>query len=264
MRLVISASVGRIPQPDMGLRAAEAAVTFLKRVAKLRSALCKHHPAGEDSPRDTLTHWMIRSVSAVGDASLTPMAAVAGAIADAVADFLAERGMTKVIINNGGDIAIRLRDTEPVRVGIRPEIDRQEGTHILSLDGEESAWGVATSGLGGRSLSRGVASAVTVIARKAALADAAATAIANASFIRDPCVVQRPAREIDPETDIPELPVTIRVGPLNRAKKARALSGAMEKANRLIQGGLVHGAMITVQGETAMTPFFRNRLTACG
>ena len=119
---------------------------------------------------------------------------------------------------------------------------------------------MTTSGLGGRSLTRGVASAATVIAETASMADAAATAIANASFVEDEQVIQRPAEEIDPETDIAELPVTIKVGPLSEETKAMAVSKAIERAEQLIEKDIILGAYVAVQGKVAMTRFFQERL----
>jgi hypothetical protein len=114
--------------------------------------------------------------------------------------------------------------------------------------------------MGGRSLTRGVASAVTVIAGRCSLADAAATAVANASFVEDPHVVQRPAGELDPNTDILGLPVTVKVGPLSEEKRRIAISRAMERVEGLVQKGIIFGALVAVQGRVTMTDFFRQRL----
>jgi ApbE superfamily uncharacterized protein (UPF0280 family) len=92
------------------------------------------------------------------------------------------------------------------------------------------------------------------------VADAAATAIANASLVADPAVVQRPAEEIDPDTDIAGVPVTVKVGPLSDLNKSMALSQAMEKANELLRRRVIIGAYVVVQGKTAMTDFFQTRL----
>ena len=154
---------------------------------------------------------------------------------------------------------IRLQGVEPATVGIRPEIGSNAIAGVIMLDSSLPSWGVATSGLGGRSLTTGVASAATVIARRAALADAAATAIANASLVADPAVVQRPAEEIDPATDLAGVPVTVEVGPLSDRKKSIALSQAMEKSKELLQRRAIMGAYVVVQGKTAMTDFFQAR-----
>jgi hypothetical protein len=133
---------------------------------------------------------------------------------------------------------------------------------VIQLDPDRPSWGIASSGLGGRSLTRGIASAVTIIAEKASIEDAAATSIANASFIQDEQVIQRPAEEIDPDTDIPGIPVTVSVGPLSKEKKTRALSSAMEKTAELVQKQIISGAFVAIDGAFSMTDFFWQRLVA--
>lgn len=260
MRLVISASVGKVPQPEMGKRAAEESFKYLEQVAHLRGLLGKRHTEIPENFGDSIAGKMIRSVLAVGDKDLTPMAAVAGTIADAVADFLFKRGMTRVVVDNGGDVAVRLLGDASVTVGIRQKVDDQEISNVIALDSRSSSWGVTTSGLGGRSLTRGVASAATVISESASMADAAATAIANASFVKDEQVLQQLAEEIDPETDIEGLPVTVKVGPLSEETKAMAVSKAMERSGQLIEKDIILGAYVAVQGKVAMTRFFKQRL----
>jgi ApbE superfamily uncharacterized protein (UPF0280 family) len=260
MRVVISAAIGKVPQSEMAMKAAEASFEYLERIARFRGLLGRKQSDISPDIEDPLVLKMIRSVLAVGDPELTPMAAVAGTIGDGIADFLFERGMTKVVVDNGGDVSLRLQGVQPARVGIRPNIGTNAIAGVLTLDSSFPSWGVATSGLSGRSLTRGVASAATVVARQAAMADAAATAIANASLVADPTVVQRPAEEIDPDTDIPGVPVTVKVGALSDLKKSMALSQAMGKANELLRRRVIMGAYVVVQRRTAMTDFFRTRL----
>lgn len=260
MRLVISAAVGKVTQRETAVQAAETSFTYLERIARLRGVLSRRMDEIPKDLEDSLGLQMVRSVLAVGDEDLTPMAAVAGTIADAVADYLFARGMSKVVVDNGGDVAVRLRRGASVRVGIRPEVGRQDITVVIALDSRSGSWGVTTSGFGGRSLTRGVASAVTVIARSASVADAASTAIANASFVTDDGVIQRRAEEIEPQTDLVGLPVTVKVAQLAQEKKIRAVSNAIKRAEALIDKDIIFGAFVAVQGEVAMTRFFRDCL----
>ncbi len=260
MRLLTTAAVGGIPQPDEAARASKEAFVYLERLAGLRHELKRRPGDGPWESSDPLAEEMFRSVSAIGDEDLTSMAAVAGTIADGVADFLLGRGMTRIVVDNGGDVAVRLKGNESVRVGVRPEVDRERGSHILVLGPGSPSWGIATSGLGGRSLTRGVASGAVVIARSASLADAAATAVANASFIPDSRVIQRPAEEIDPDTDIPGVPVTVNVEPLDDEARDAALAAAMSKVDELLERRVISGALVAVQGKIAMTSFLRERL----
>jgi uncharacterized protein len=260
MRLVIDARVGKVPQPQQALRAADEAVRFLEGVARARPFLGRDYRSLTPQVTDPLALKMIASIRAVGDADLTPMAAVAGTIADAVADFLFERGMTRVLVDNGGDVAVRCCDGAPVTVGIRPQVESKSISHAIVLGPERTAWGIATSGLGGRSLTRGVLEAATVVAADASLADAAATAVANASYVEDSAVVQVAAEAIDPRTDIAGLRVTAGVGPLPESIKNQAVHHAIRRAEKLIDDNIVLGAFVACQGRTAMTRFIAERL----
>ena len=260
MRLVISASIGKVVQTKTALRAAEESYGFLERVARHRKFLGRQFLETREQIRDPLALKMISSVLQIGDKDLTPMAAVAGTIADEVADFLFELGMTKVVVDNGGDVAIRADREDPVTVGIRPDVNDRAVSYVIGLDPDLRSHGVATSGLGGRSLTRGIASAATVVARTASLADAAATAVANASFLEDEQVFRRPAEEIDPYTDIVGLDITVKVGPLSEEMKSRAVSQSIRRAEDLVQQGVILGAFVAVQGMHGMTRYFKDRL----
>jgi len=260
MRLVISAGIGKVVQTKVALRAAEESFGFLERVARHRKFLGRHFLESREDIKDPLVLKMITSVVIVGDEDLTPMAAVAGTIADEVADFLFEYGMTKVVVDNGGDVAIRADRENPITVGIRPDVNDREIACVIGLDPALRSHGVATSGLGGRSLTRGIASAATVIARTASLADAAATAVANASLLEDEQILRRRAEDLDPYTDIAGLDITVRVGPLSEQKKSRAVSQAIRRAEDLVRREVILGAFVAVQGVHGMTKYFKDRL----
>src|SRR5206468_3910445 len=112
---------------------------------------------------------------------ITPMAAVAGAVAEEIlAVMTAAARLARAYVNDGGDIALHLGEGEKFVVGMvqRPESPSLFGT--LTLDSRMPVRGIATSGWRGRSFSLGIADSVTVLADRAAAADAAATIIANA------------------------------------------------------------------------------------
>jgi ApbE superfamily uncharacterized protein (UPF0280 family) len=197
---------------------------------------------------------MIRSTQQMGDSGLTPLAAVAGAVSDEVADFLKARGGYRVIVNNGGDIALRLRERETVRVGIRLDVQTKGCPHRLIVDGKASIDGIATSGLGGRSFTKGVASAAVSIASSAAHADVGATVLANSTAIEDPNVETERAEKIYPDTDIPGQYVVTRVGEIGERKIAEALENGLRTASRLVEKGLIKGAIIAVKGRVRWTP----------
>ncbi len=106
-----------------------------------------------------------------------PMAAVAGAVAQAVAVPLLRRAET-VIVENGGDLFIRA--PEPVTVGIYAGDGSPFRNRLaIRVDASDGLGICTSSGTVGPSLSFGRADAVVAIALDAARADAAATAIAN-------------------------------------------------------------------------------------
>jgi len=262
MRLVITSSIGKLPQREMNVQAAKESFGYLERVARMQEVLRRRQSGVERNLEDPLGLEMVRSVLAIGDPDLTPMAAVAGTIADAAADFLARHGMTRVVVNNGGDIAVRVQDGEPVRVGIRTDVNRSDFENVLVLG--SGGWGIATSGLGGRSLTRGIASAATIVASTASLADAAATAVANASFVEDERIVQRYAEEVDPGTDIPGLLVTTSIGRLSAQKSRMAVLKALKRAEELVGRGIILGSLVAVGEQIGMTSFFEERLESNG
>jgi ApbE superfamily uncharacterized protein (UPF0280 family) len=261
MRLAIRAWQNSRPQIALCRQAAEASFAYLEAVAKHKAVLSDFPENIKALPENKLAQRMIESVRAIGDIDLTPMAAVAGTIADAVADWLFGRGMTKVVVDNGGDIAIRLAAGEAATVGIRPRIDCLDISHIADLNDRRSSWGVTTSGRGGRSFTRGIASAVTVIAESASIADAAATAIANACFVEDSSIVQMSAEQMDPNTDLKGLAVTIDVGPLSANKKIQALETALSKANALCRQECIVGALIALEGVFVLTESARELIS---
>jgi ApbE superfamily uncharacterized protein (UPF0280 family) len=247
MRLVIRAWNKSRPQLSLARRAAEASISYLERIARCRPLLSRPWPEIENLCDDELAQRMVASVQTIGDGDLTPMAAVAGTIADAVADWLFKRGLTKVIVDNGGDIAIRLARGERATVGVRPQITSRLISHVIHLDSNCSAWGVTTSGMGGRSFTRGIASAVTVLADRASVADAAATAVANSCYVEDKRVLQLAAEKIDPNSDLTGTLITTEVAPLSEEKRRRAIESAQEKTEYLVQKKAVIGGFIALE-----------------
>lgn len=197
---------------------------------------------------------MVEAVQMTGDPSLTSMAAVAGSLADAVADYLAARGATKVLVNNGGDIALRLAAGESTKVGIASEINAPTFTHILSVDYTSQIRGITTSGLGGRSFTKGIATAAVALGANSRLADACATLIGNHTYSPDPEIIQVLAEEIDPDTDIAGHLVTSKVGRLEASTQQKALSNGMAKARELIEQKVIIGAVVFIGQNMACEP----------
>ena len=205
---------------------------------------------------------MIDAAQKMVESDLTPLAAVAGAASDVVADFLVSRGGTKVIVDNGGDIAIRLREGEIVRVGVKTDIHAKNPAYVIPIDAGSGVGGVATSGFGGRSFTKGIASAATVLAEDASLADAAATVVGNYTNVEDPGVSRSRAEAIYPETDIAGEWVTTGVGALPPERAEEALQNGFRKARALVERGLIKGALIAVKQKVRWTSYLDSRIQA--
>lgn len=196
---------------------------------------------------------MIEAVRFSGDTDLTPMAAVAGTISDLTADWLFGRGISKVIVNNGGDIAIRLSPGEKATVGIAPAMGLQP-THVLNIDSADGIGGVTTSGSGGRSFTKGLATAATVAAKTASIADACATSIGNATFSHHPSIRLVKAEEIDPLTDLVGHWVVRDVGELPPETVRAALENGFRRAKDYRDRGVIKGCVIFIGHEGVMLP----------
>src|SRR6185437_13517701 len=182
---------------------------------------------------------------------VTPMAAVAGAVADHVLAAMVEgRRLAKAYVNDGGDIALHLAPGESLACGLIADLGapRLDGavrvTSTMPVRGIATS-GAATKGTGGRSFSLGIADAVTVLAPNAASADAAATIIANAVDLPNhPGVRRCTATAIDPDSDLGERAVTLAVPRLAAAETDRALAAGSRCAAMLLQARLIEGAVL--------------------
>ena len=181
---------------------------------------------------------------------VTPMAAVAGAVADEVlAALLDGRRLSRAYVNDGGDIALHLSAGERFDVGLVTRVDDGRVDGSITLAAESPVRGLATSGCSGRSFSLGVADAVTVLATSAAAADVAATLIANAVDVDHPQVHRQIARDIDPDSDLGDQLVTVAVGDLPPDAVAFAIGEGMAVANDFRQRGLLEAAVLCLAGE---------------
>jgi len=212
---------------------------------------------GEEDGWPEVVRRMIEASRMVDDEDLTPLSAVAGTLSELVTEYLVREGVRRAIAENGGDISLHLAEGEEVNVGVRLRVGSPQVTHILRIQEGMGIKGVATSGLGGRSLTKGVAEAAVVLASQASLADAAATSVANATLISSPRVKRVRAEELDPYTDLRGELVTLRVGELTPGEREEALRRGLFRAEGLVERGLIFGAIISVQGEVRWTEGIR-------
>jgi ApbE superfamily uncharacterized protein (UPF0280 family) len=207
------------------------------------------------------------------DGYLTPMAAVAGAVAQTLVEAYQQPGIQRAGINNGGDIALHLAPGSQTRIGLYADLARFDagaaartaaGRLRTDLDfavhAHDPVRGVATSGWRGRSHSRGIADSVTVLAATAAMADAAATVIANAVDLADAQqavragIVRLPANSQRDDSDLGAIDVTVAVPPLPAALVQQALQRGLACAHRLQARGLVQAVLLVCQGSLVRLP----------
>ncbi|MEO6409770.1 MAG: UPF0280 family protein [Burkholderiaceae bacterium] len=188
---------------------------------------------------------------------ITPMASVAGAVAQELVACYRGPGIDRAFVNNGGDIALHLAPGQSLRVGLYADLARLDARqlhHGIAVDGAIDIThampvrGVATSGWRGRSYSLGVADSVTVLAATAAMADAAATVIANAVDVADARIVRRPACELKDDSDLGAIPVTVDVPRLDATAVRAALLRGLAQAQGLQAEGLVEACALVCQG----------------
>ena len=202
-------------------------------------------------PNGPVARRMVDAVWPHRASYVTPMAAVAGAVADEVlAAMVAGRDLVRAYVNNSGDIALHLAPGAALTLGMVGDLHRPAIDGVARLGHETAVRGVATSGCEGRSLSLGLADAVTVLARDAAAADAAATLIANRVDVDHPAIVRRPASGIDDDSDLGELPATVAVGALDAASIEVALGAGAAAAEAMRGAGLIEAAVLVLQRRT--------------
>lgn len=202
-----------------------------------------------DSFRWNTARRMAAAARKHGDEFVTPMAGVAGAIADEVLSAMVSgRRLDRVYVNNGGDIAIHLAKDAEFVVGLDAGRDRPGPLGRFAVTYDTPVRGVATSGWSGRSFSFGIADSVTVLAANAADADVSATLVANSVDIDHPSIERVPANALDPDSDLGSRLVTVSVGTLDEASCDSALDAGLAEAERMRSAGLIYGAVLLLGG----------------
>lgn len=201
-------------------------------------------------PDGAIAARMADAVRPHGAVFVTPMAAVAGAVADEVMSAMVDgRDIGKAYINNSGDIAAYLAPGETLRLAIVSELFDPTADGVADLHFDDPVRGVATSGWKGRSWSLGIADAVTVLAGTAAAADVAATLIANAVNIDHPAIERAAASSVDDDTDLGGRLVTVAVGDLDATAVATALDAGAHVARDMERAGQIVAAALFLCGE---------------
>ncbi len=254
--------------PDRARALAQAQAAFDGLLASLVAELPELRRPLDARPhrlRHPVARAMLRACRPHAHLWVTPMAAVAGAVADHVlAAMRAGCTLRRAWVNDGGDIAVHLAPGERLDIGLVTDLADLGPGGALRLTYAQPLRGLATSGRQGRSLSRGIADAVTVLARTAAEADVAATLIANAVDLDDhPAVVRRPAVDLVADSDLGALPVVTAVGPLAPEEIESALSSGAALAAEMRAAGLIGAALLSLRGRSVAAPDLRHEGLRC-
>lgn len=254
LHMTVQVSEKGVPLSELAESGAAYALEILKEQANSLSVIkesVSNLSASETYPE--VVNKMIIASQSLNDPSLTPLAAVAGATSDMVADYVARAGATKIIVDNGGDIAIRLREGETATVGLRLNLMSPDYKYLALIDRD---CGICTSGIGGRSFTLGVADGVTVVAHQAAIADAAATFLGNKTVVTSPKVKRVLAESVYPDTDLVGVEVTHSVGALSDEEIDTAMNMGKAEALRLTESSLIYGAVISVKDHVDTIGYF--------
>jgi ApbE superfamily uncharacterized protein (UPF0280 family) len=228
-------------------------VTMLDELCGELSFLREPSRRGGPPAVGVIARRMVAAVALYGERIfITPMAAVAGAVAEEILSTMTSAArLSRAYVNDGGDIALHLEPGEHFVVGMVERPDRPSLFATAVLDSTQPVRGIATSGWRGRSFSLGIADAVTVLADRAAQADAAATVVGNAVDLPDhPNVIRAPARSLAPDSDLGDRLVTQAVGELSACEIASALDAGAAVAHSLLADGLVRAAALRLRGTT--------------
>lgn len=238
---------------EVGQAYGQAAGGFARVLSGLVAELpVLRRPVGHVMPEvsGAVARRMVRAVWPYRSRFITPMAAVAGAVAEHVlASLVAKRALRRAYVNNGGDIALWLAPGEALTLGVvsrlaAPRVDRR-----VIVSAASPVRGVATSGWGGRSFSLGIADAVTVFAADGPAADAAATIVGNAVNVEHPGISRSPACSIQADTDLGALPVTVGVAIEDAAVLSAALDAGAREAELQVAAGAICGALLFLGGQ---------------
>ncbi len=252
--MVVTAFTGGAPQTELAAAAFPLIESTLAEMSAYLPVLRRYPNETKDVLLAGAPKRMHEAVLAADEPTLTPMAAVAGTMSDTVADWLTQQGADRVFVNNGGDIAIRLGAGQSAQVGLMPKLSEDGVGKVLTIHASDGVGGIATSGLGGRSLTRGVADAVCVLSKTCAMADALATHLANCTYVPSASVTRVKAGTIDPSSDISDLDVTVQVGTLTEREKRQAFDNVLAECKRQHERGNLIGMVTCIQSEIMCYP----------
>ncbi|MBC2581976.1 UPF0280 family protein [Clostridium sp. DJ247] len=255
IQMVLDISVNNIKSPKLGTEVSKYVISEFNKLLEYMPLIKSRElvkTTNNNFPR--VLHKMFSAVEKSGDNTLTPLAAVAGSFSDIALEKALELGATRVIINNGGDIALKDITGASIKVGIPLNTELNNTELILTITNESNIQGICTSGLGGRSFTKGIATAAVALGETAAIADACATYLGNETNVEADSITRCLAEDIDSETDIPGHLITLSVGELTEKDVYKALLNGLNKAENLHENNIIQGAVLCVKDSIVMVP----------
>lgn len=254
-QMVIDAYVHNDKAPQIGIEAGKLVLEQLEQLATYYPELKRMKTFTKESDEfPAVLNKMICAVQKSGYEDLNTLGAVAGSFSDLALEEAIKLGATKVIINNGGDIALKDLSKNPVNVGIPFKDHNCDRELVLTITGDMNVGGICTSGFGGRSFTKGIANFVVALAENAAIADACATYLGNLTNVEDDNIIRCFAEQIDSGTDIAGQMVTVKVGYISETKQLQALYNGIKIAENLCNKEIIKGAIICVQDNIVKYP----------
>lgn len=239
---------------DIGKRVSEYIIDEFNRLIEYFPNLKKMRFYDEiSSDYPDVLNKMISSVELLADDDMNILGAVAGSFSDIALEKALQLGATRVIINNGGDIALKDLNGEEIRVGI-PTGNSSSSQIYVCVSGKDDISGICTSGMGGRSFTQGIATASVAFAKSASIADSCATYIGNKTNVEDNNIIRCLSEDIDSNTDIPGRLITLGYDNLNSRKKQIALLNGANAAEKLIEREVIIGSIICVEENILKIP----------
>lgn len=255
IQMVIDVSIEGKRVPEIGFKVGEyildqfdKLVHYIPDLKKMRA----YRNINNEFPK--VLNKMIAAVEKCGYEELNTLGAVAGSFSDVALEKAIELGGTRVIINNGGDIALKDLKGKPIKVGIPYTKSNEKRQLVLTITEEQGIHGICTSGIGGRSFTKGIATAAVALACNAATADACATYIGNMTNVEDENIIRCLAEEIDSGTDIKGQLITLKVGKIRQEKKYKALLNGLKIAEDLYNNEIIKAAILCIDETIVKCP----------
>jgi len=247
IQMVIDVSVGGTRDVEIGVKVGEHVLNQFDKLVPYVPELKEMRAfKGTNADFPEVLNKMIIAVEKSGYEELNILGAVAGAFSDLALEKAIELGATRVIINNGGDIALKDLEGKPIKVGIPYAGNDIKKQLVLTITEDKGINGICTSGLGGRSFTKGIATAAVALASDAATADACATYLGNMTNVEDENIIRCLAEEIDSGTDIKGQLITLKVGKISQEKKYRALLNGLKVAEDLYNKKIIKAAILCI------------------